>query len=86
MIEQGQVPSLNALRLHNGTIYRWNRPCYGVKDNVAHLRIENRVIPSGPTVVDEMANAAFFFGMMAGMSADAARELVDEQRELELHG
>jgi len=68
MIAQGQVPSLNALRLHNGTIYRWNRPCYGVKDNVAHLRIENRVIPSGPTVVDEMANAAFFFGMMAGMS------------------
>jgi len=68
MIARGQVPSLNALRLHNGTIYRWNRPCYGVKDNVAHLRIENRVIPSGPTVVDEMANAAFFFGMMAGMA------------------
>jgi len=68
MIKNGQAPSLNALRLHNGTIYRWNRPCYGVKDNVAHLRIENRVIPSGPTVIDEMANAAFFFGMMAGMA------------------
>jgi CBS domain-containing protein len=69
MIEEGIMPSLNALRLHNGTVYRWNRPCYGVHNNVAHLRIENRVIPSGPTVVDEMANAAFFFGMMAGMSA-----------------
>lgn len=69
MIEQGIMPSLNALRLHNGTVYRWNRPCYGVHNNVAHLRIENRVIPSGPTVIDEMANAAFFFGMMSGMSA-----------------
>jgi len=69
MIEQGIMPSLNALRLHNGTVYRWNRPCYGVHNNVPHLRIENRVIPSGPTIIDEMANAAFFFGMMAGMSA-----------------
>jgi CBS domain-containing protein len=69
MIEQGRVPNLNALRLHNGTIYRWNRPCYGVANNVAHLRIENRVIPSGPTIADEMANAAFFFGMMSGMAA-----------------
>ena len=69
MIDQGVIPSLNALRLHNGTVYRWNRPCYGVMDNVPHLRIENRVIPSGPTVLDEVANAAFFFGMMAGMIA-----------------
>ncbi|MEJ8568347.1 glutamate-cysteine ligase family protein [Elongatibacter sediminis] len=68
MVERGDSPRLNALRLHNGTVYRWNRPCYGVVDNVAHLRIENRVIPSGPTLVDEMANAAFFFGMMAGMA------------------
>lgn len=68
MVERGEVPSLNALRLHNGTVYRWNRPCYGVNNGVAHLRIENRVIPSGPTVLDEVANAAFFFGMMAGMS------------------
>jgi CBS domain-containing protein len=77
MIEQGVMPSLNALRLHNGTVYRWNRPCYGVHDNVAHLRIENRVIPSGPTVLDEIANAAFFFGMMAGMT-----EQVKDIREL----
>ena len=69
MIQRGEVPSLNALRLHNGTVYRWNRPCYGVIDGKAHLRIENRVMPSGPTIADEMANAAFFFGMMAGMAA-----------------
>jgi predicted transcriptional regulator len=76
MIEQGIIPSLNALRLHNGTVYRWNRPCYGVHNNIPHLRIENRVIPSGPTIIDEMANAAFFYGMMAGMS-----EQVDDIRE-----
>ena len=69
MIERGIMPALNALRLHNGTVYRWNRPCYGVHNNIPHLRIENRVLPSGPTIIDEMANAAFFFGMMAGMSA-----------------
>lgn len=68
MVQRGEAPRLNALRLHNGTVYRWNRPCYGVSNGVAHLRIENRVIPSGPTVVDEIANAAFFFGMMAGMA------------------
>ena len=43
LVEGGEIPELNALRLHNGTIYRWNRPCYGVKDGVAHLRIENRI-------------------------------------------
>ncbi len=68
MVESGRMPSLKALCLHNGTVYRWNRPCYGVHDNIAHLRIENRVLPSGPTVIDEIANAAFFFGLMAGMS------------------
>ena len=69
MVERGEVPSLNALRLHNGTVYRWNRACYGISDNgKPHLRIENRVIPSGPTVLDEIANAAFFFGMMSRLS------------------
>jgi len=68
MIDQGIMPSLNALCLHNGTVYRWNRPCYGVHNNIPHLRIENRVIPAGPTILDEIANAAFFYGMMAGMT------------------
>lgn len=69
MVARGEVPRLNALRLHNGTVYRWNRACYGISDNgKPHLRIENRVIPSGPTVLDEVANAAFFFGMMARLS------------------
>jgi CBS domain-containing protein len=59
---------LEALRLHNGTIWRWNRPCYGIATrngiHLAHLRVENRVMPSGPSIKDEAANAAFFFGMM----------------------
>src|SRR6185503_20251431 len=67
VLDRGGVPELKALRLHNGTIYRWNRPCYGVMDGRPHLRIENRVLPAGPTVVDELANAAFFFGLMSAL-------------------
>jgi CBS domain-containing protein/gamma-glutamyl:cysteine ligase YbdK (ATP-grasp superfamily) len=64
VLARGETPSLSALRLHNGTVWRWNRACYGVADGVPHLRIENRVLPSGPTVRDEIANAAFFAGLM----------------------
>lgn len=66
-LEAGGVPKLKALRLHNGTIYTWNRPCYGITDGKPHLRIENRVLPSGPTVADEMANTTFWLGLMHGM-------------------
>ena len=67
-LEQGTTPHLGALRLHNSTVYRWNRPCYGVSpEGLAHLRIENRVLPSGPTLLDQMANAAFWFGLMSGV-------------------
>lgn len=64
-IEQGKIPQLKALRVHNGTTYRWNRACYGAEGGIAHLRIENRVLPAGPTLTDEMANAAFYFGLMS---------------------
>jgi len=67
VLRRGEIPPLSALRLHGGTVYRWNRACYGISDGVPHLRIENRVLPSGPTVVDEVANAAFFFGLMSGL-------------------
>ena len=67
IVLEGGTPSLSALRLHNSTVYRWNRPCYGILDGVPHMRIENRVLPAGPTVVDEVANAAFFFGLMAAL-------------------
>jgi len=68
-LKAGQIPELRALQLHNSTIYRWNRPCYGVGDNgKPHLRIECRVLPSGPTIADEVANAAFWIGLVAGGS------------------
>ena len=67
VLARGETPLLSALRMHNGTVWRWNRACYGVADGVAHLRIENRALPSGPTVQDEVANAAFFIGLMIAM-------------------
>ena len=67
VLARGGTPLLSALRMHNGTVWRWNRACYGVADGVPHLRIENRALPSGPTVVDEIANAAFFIGLMLAL-------------------
>jgi len=67
VLARGETPLLSALRMHNGTVWRWNRACYGVADGIAHLRIENRALPSGPTVQDEVANAAFFVGLMVAV-------------------
>jgi len=67
VLARGGTPLLSALRMHNGTVWRWNRACYGVADGVAHLRIENRALPSGPTVLDEIANSAFFAGLMLAL-------------------
>ncbi len=67
-IDEGRAPKLQALQLHNGTVYRWNRACYGVTRDKPHLRIENRILPSGPTTVDEVANAAFWFGLVSGLA------------------
>lgn len=69
-LNNGIQPELKAMNLHNGTLYKWNRVCYGVHKNVAHLRIENRYIPSGPSVKDEIANAMFWVGVMLGMPED----------------
>jgi CBS domain-containing protein/gamma-glutamyl:cysteine ligase YbdK (ATP-grasp superfamily) len=70
-IEAGITPKLQALQVHNGTVYRWNRPCYGISPNgKPHLRIENRVLAAGPTVLDEMASTAFWLGTMEGMAAE----------------
>jgi CBS domain-containing protein/gamma-glutamylcysteine synthetase len=66
-LDDGQAPQLQALRLHNGTVYRWNRVCYGISEGKPHLRIENRILPSGPTIRDEIANAAFWYGLVSGL-------------------
>jgi hypothetical protein len=73
-LARGDTPSLAELRLHNGTIYRWNRPIYDLVRNRPHLRVENRVLPAGPTVVDTIANGAFYFGLVR-MLAESDRPL-----------
>ncbi|HSA50681.1 MAG TPA: glutamate--cysteine ligase, partial [Yinghuangia sp.] len=72
VLDCGDVPHLRELRLHNGTIYRWNRPVYDVARGKPHLRVENRVLPAGPTVDDILANAAFYYGVV--------RSLVEDER------
>jgi hypothetical protein len=64
----GRTPHLSELRLHNGTVYRWNRPVYDVVDGRAQLRLENRLLPAGPSVIDMLANSAFFYGMLRSLS------------------
>lgn len=66
-LKEGGIPDLRALKMHNGTIYKWNRACFGATNGIPHLRIENRYIPSGPSVLDEMANMSFWLGLMHGM-------------------
>lgn len=84
VLARGETPMLSALRLHNGTVWRWNRACYGVSDGVPHLRIENRALPAGPTPVDEIANAAFFTGLMLALPQEygdiAARMAFDDAK------
>ena len=74
VLERGDTPSLGELRLHNGTVYRWNRPVYEVVRGRPHVRVENRVLPAGPTVVDMLANAAFYYGLV--------RSLVESERPI----
>lgn len=78
LVQQGKTPKLKALQVHNGTVYRWNRPCYGISPNgKPHLRIENRLFGAGPTVLDEMANTAFWLGAMEGIA--------DEYKDITQH-
>ena len=74
VLESHGTPSLPELRLHNGTIYRWNRPVYDISHGVPHLRVENRLLAAGPTVADTISNAAFWFGLV--------RQLAENERPL----
>jgi CBS domain-containing protein len=67
ILKEGKIPKLKSLMLHNGSVYKWNRACYGIINGKPHLRIENRLFPSGPTIVDEIANMAFWLGLMKAM-------------------
>ena len=70
VLARGDTPRLQELRMHNGTIYRWNRPVYDVFRGKPHLRVENRVLPAGPTVVDILANGAFYYGVVKMLSEE----------------
>lgn len=74
LLTEGAAPRLHELMLHNGTVWRWNRPIYDPGTDMPHLRLENRLLPAGPTPIDMAANAAFFYGIV--------RFLVDERRPL----
>ncbi len=74
VLEAGGTPTLRELALHNGTVWRWNRPVYDVADGTPHLRVENRALPAGPTVVDMLANSALYYG--------AVRALAGQERPL----
>ncbi|MFF3381342.1 glutamate--cysteine ligase [Streptomyces sp. NPDC002680] len=71
VLDEGGVPKLGELVLHNGTVYRWNRPVYGIADGVPHLRVENRVLPAGPTVTDVIANAVFYYGLVRALAEES---------------
>jgi len=73
-LHAGRTPGLHELKMHNGTVYRWNRPVYDTSSGTPHLRIENRVLPAGPSVLDTMADAAFYYGVL--------RALVNSERPL----
>ncbi len=69
--DQDDIKQLSHLRFHNGTIWRWNRPLIGFdQDGTPHIRIEHRVIPSGPTIIDSIANAAFYYGLVHELVED----------------
>lgn len=87
-VERGETPSLHALNTFNGTVWRWVRPCYGVTDGKPHLRIENRVISAGPTLIDELANTALFLGLATAvprMFGDVQRQIDFQSVDNNLH-
>ncbi len=74
MLDAGACPRLAEMSLHNGTVYRWNRPIYAISGGTPHLRVENRVLPAGPSVADVMANTAFYYGLVRSL-AEAQRPI-----------
>jgi gamma-glutamyl:cysteine ligase YbdK (ATP-grasp superfamily) len=67
VVRDGGIPALAGLRVQQGTIWNWNRPVYDPAAG-GHLRIELRALPSGPTPIDLMAGAAFYVGLIVGLS------------------
>ena len=78
------MPALAELRLHQGTVWRWNRAVYDPAGG-GHLRIELRALPAGPTVTDMLANAAFLLGLTLALAPEVraalARRFAFQQAE-----
>ncbi|MDH5325373.1 MAG: glutamate--cysteine ligase [Gammaproteobacteria bacterium] len=68
MLQQEPLEHFANVRLHNGTLWRWNRPLIGLGDKLPHIRIEHRVVPAGPTLEDNLANAAFYYGLVYALA------------------
>jgi hypothetical protein len=67
---EGPLEEMNHVRLHNGTIWRWNRPLIGYEqDGKPHLRIEHRVVSAGPTIIDDIANSALYYGLVTYLAS-----------------
>src|SRR6201989_721118 len=64
VLDGGACPHLAEMSLHNGTVYGWTRPIYAIVEGRPPLRVENRVLPAGPSVADVLANAAFYYGLV----------------------
>lgn len=75
VVRAGGVPQLFELNMHNGTVWRWNRPVYDTASG-GQLRIEMRALPAGPTEVDMMANMAFMVGLTLGLAPMADKMIV----------
>jgi gamma-glutamyl:cysteine ligase YbdK (ATP-grasp superfamily) len=71
-LEAGEIPALEEIRLHQGTVWNWNRPVYDPVGG-GHLRIELRALPSGPTITDMLANTAFMVGLGYGLVPEIAQ-------------
>jgi hypothetical protein len=78
LLKAGEIPRLPELTLHNGTIYRWNRPVYEVSRGRPHMRIENRVLPAGPSVPDAVANSALYYGLLHGLATQPRPHLWEQ--------
>jgi gamma-glutamyl:cysteine ligase YbdK (ATP-grasp superfamily) len=74
MLFDSEPEEFNHLRLHNGTIWRWNRPLIGFdEDGTPHVRIEHRVLAGSPTITDAIADAALFYGLVEGLRTEDTR-------------
>ena len=74
IVRAGGIPELRELRLHQGSVWLWNRPVYDPAEG-GHLRVELRALPAGPSIVDMLANAALAIGLTKALQQDI-RELL----------